>query len=169
MQNWRSCQVFLCNIHSSLKRGSAFGPTRPNVLMISMCKECWSWYWGSSRNEASCILTRSSSYKQAHVELSLHHLHIQWLRWRVLPYLFLCDGLHDGAKGRDGGDSHWSKNSSKVNKTLWPFTTTSLFQVLVKSITSLNRIRMTVQKFICKKLPQIFWNAWLTGRLCLNT
>lgn len=48
-------------IHSSLKRGSALGPTLPNVLMISMCKECWSWYWGSSRNDASCIFTRSSS------------------------------------------------------------------------------------------------------------
>lgn len=29
-----------------------------------MCKECWSWYWGSSRNEASCIFTRSSSYTE---------------------------------------------------------------------------------------------------------
>lgn len=49
-------------IHSSLKRGSALGPTLPNVLMISMCKECWSWYWGSSRKDANCIFTRSSSY-----------------------------------------------------------------------------------------------------------
>lgn len=52
----------LCDIHSSLKRGSALGPTLPNVLMISMCKECWSWYWGSSRKDANCIFTRSSSY-----------------------------------------------------------------------------------------------------------
>lgn len=52
----------LCYIHSSLKRGSALGPTLPNVLMISMCKECWSWYWGSSRKDANCIFTRSSSY-----------------------------------------------------------------------------------------------------------
>ena len=59
-------------IHSSLKRGSAFGPTRPNVLMISMCNECWSWYWGSSRNDASCIFTRSSSYTHTHT-----HTHTQ--------------------------------------------------------------------------------------------
>lgn len=31
-----------------------------------MCKECWSWYCGSSRNDASCIFTRSSSYTQEH-------------------------------------------------------------------------------------------------------
>lgn len=54
----------LCYIHSSLKRGSALGPTLPNVLMISMCKECWSWYWGSSKKDANCIFTRSSSYTE---------------------------------------------------------------------------------------------------------
>lgn len=33
-------KICIVYIHSSLNRGSAFGPTLPNVRMISMCREC---------------------------------------------------------------------------------------------------------------------------------
>lgn len=39
IMNSTCVNIGLHYIHSSLKRGSALGPTLPNVLMISMCKE----------------------------------------------------------------------------------------------------------------------------------
>lgn len=130
---------FVVYLHSSLKRGSAFGPTLPNVLMISMCKECWSWYWGSSRKDASCIFTRSCSY--THIK----SLIITWLNesqhWigevnircvliYQAMYLFLCDRLHDGAKSGNSGDPHRTKNSRK-QLSLWPYIIViSIYQVL---------------------------------------
>lgn len=108
-------------IHSSLKRGSALGPTLPNVLMISMCKECWSWYWGSSRKDANCIFTRSSSYIEYTNECRTVNIFVSFFFFLnrrqaacVCSHLLLCDSFHDGPKGRDGGYPHWAGSSTKT-------------------------------------------------------